>query len=206
MIKKLASILMSMFIIIGLFPIESLASRNDFKEVVNNQSKELNLNYEVEDYKLNENDISSLDAVLDHNGYYSHIENDGFNEIKNSKLSPVLVKTKNKEKGIIIPLTYENEEYYLYTQIVYSPEFNCILSMNSTKIHKETGDNSEYFSYSDAKYLRELRYSLPKFICDMGGALACATYCGGIGLAFPVAGFTCSVICGPAFGYACDKA
>ena len=78
--------------------------------------------------------------------------------------------------------------------------------MYSTKISKKTNDTVEYFSYSEVKSLRELRYSLPKFICDLGGAVACGTYCGGIGLAFPAAGFICTIICGPAFGYACENA
>ncbi|MDY2919209.1 MAG: putative immunity/bacteriocin fusion bifunctional protein [Anaerococcus sp.] len=206
MIKKVMSIILSILLLS--FPLlqNSLADSNNYTDLVIQNAENIDLNYEISPYEIDNEELNSIEKTLDYSGYTQKVKSDKFSIIENNSLKPALVKSKEGDNGILIPISYENDNYYMYTQIAYSKDFKAILSLHSTIINKNTLHSEDYFSYSDAKYLKELRYSLPKFVCDMGGALACTTYCGGIGLAFPVAGFTCSMICGSAFGYICDKA
>lgn len=204
MLKKVIAVSISILMILsGIRP--SLASEESktFDEIVESTLKDNNLDYKSEKYDLSNDDWEIINKELSYNGYLNKIDKNNYKEVNNTKLVPVKVESKEYDKAIILPIYYENNNSKLFTQVVYIPDQKIVLSVASAELD-ENDELNEFFAYNNISYFREIRYSLPKFVCDMGGAVACATFCGGVGAAFPVFGVACSIICGPAFGYACD--
>ncbi|MDD7464185.1 MAG: hypothetical protein SOW41_03750 [Anaerococcus sp.] len=178
--------------------------QEDFKTIVENTISSQDLSYKVEDYSLSNKETKKINVILAENGYLDKLNDYGYKKVDHAYLNTVKVESNNFDKAYIIPIYYENNNTSLFTQIVYLPEYNSVLSLASVEYNKNSNNLEEFFSYTELSYFRELRYSLPKFVCDMGGAVACTTFCTGVGTAFPVFGVACSLICGPAFGYLCD--
>lgn len=206
MLKKLLAVSISILMILGnISPSYANEENKSFDRVVESTLVDNDLPYRSEKYDISENDWEEINKELNYNGYLNKIDKYNYKEVNHSKLVPVKVESNDYDKAIIIPVYYENNSSKLFTQIVYIPDQKIIISVASAQLN-ENNDLNEFFAYNNLQFFREIRYSLPKFVCDMGGAVACATFCGGIGTAFPVFGVACSVICGPAFGYACDGA
>lgn len=206
MLKKLLAVSISILMILGnISPSYANEENKSFDRVVESTLVDNDLPYRSEKYDISKNDWEEINKELNYNGYLNKIDKYNYKEVNHSKLVPVKVESNDYDKAIIIPVYYENNSSKLFTQIVYIPDQKIIISVASAQLN-ENNDLNEFFAYNNLQFFREIRYSLPKFVCDMGGAVACATFCGGIGTAFPVFGVACSVICGPAFGYACDGA
>lgn len=159
---------------------------------------------EIKKHHLSNNEFKLLNKSLKELGYLDKLEEDEYQEINNNKLNPVEINSLYGEKALLIPKHYENDTHVLYTQLLYYKNLNVIVNIKSVSIDKNTYEQKEYYSFSNAKDILSLR-DASSFVCKVGGKVACGTFCGGIGLATKIGGFTCFAICDPAFDEMCNN-
>jgi putative immunity protein/bacteriocin len=65
-----------------------------------------------------------------------------------------------------------------------------------------SGEKNQY-AVNKKKKKKKFKWNGKSFVCSMGGLLACGQYCAVWALVNPIAGGTCSAVCGTAFAAVC---
>lgn len=218
--NKLVVVLVSICLVILSSPVHA-ADKKSVLEMQSEKFADLEINVEVmeddevEKVKNEENKIQQV------NSFKESLKDKGFKKMRMKKKDTNLKYWVETEKGAvhsyIVNEVYKNKDKVVVTQTTYDGQTEEIQqfyanqrSMSDLEQSKDLINYKNQIVIDDVEeddginLSSSFKWNGKSFACSMAGVLACGHHCAIWAIIHPIAGGSCTVLCGAAFAIGCS--